>query len=486
MNSLRCSALRSGALSLSLALSQMLILAPSMVQAAEDSVRLAGQLVFTTNASSGGMTPDQRAAAIQRNLDNALVAANDRTPNSVNIVYVKGVPVITLGGYQVVTVSGADAKDAATTPAVLAQRWANALRGSLKDQASVSSYVAQLNGVGGGAGIPQTDNGAPPGATAYNPPPGGGADASQGGPDQFGRNTPPPGGMPPGGPGYGGGSYQGNAYGGQAGGGAYQGSAYGNGGYPPPGAGYPPPGAGYPPPGEGYPPPGYAGGGYPMQRGRLVYAPSGLVLPVSLKTSISTQAASPGDLIEASLNDAVATDSASIPPGSVLIGQVGAAKAGGFLGRSGMLEVKFNRLRTPDGQEVPITSHIVGGIGKYTLKGGDTAEGETWKNKVGQAALRGAIGAGAGAALGTAVGAIAGAGVRRPWFQGGGTFAGNGAGTGAWSGAAIGGGVGVADSLLLRKGKDVTIKSGTPMQIQLDSPITVAAGGSPPPTSYGY
>jgi len=64
------------------------------------------------------------------------------------------------------------------------------------------------------------------------------------------------------------------------------------------------------------------------------------------------------------------------------------------------------------------------------------------------------------AALGTAVGAIAGGG--------------SGAGKGAWSGAAIGAGLGVADSLILRKGKDVTIPSGTALQLQLDSPVAIS------------
>jgi hypothetical protein len=89
-------------------------------------------------------------------------------------------------------------------------------------------------------------------------------------------------------------------------------------------------------------------------------------------------------------------------------------------------------------------------------------------NKVGSVAFRGLIGAGGGAALGTAVGAIAGGGY--------------GAGRGAWSGTAIGGGLGVADSLLLRKGAEVKIPSGTSLQIALDAPVSVsgavpAAGG---------
>jgi hypothetical protein len=460
MNSFRTSAGSRTALTVAIALSQLLFLAPNAVQAADDSVRLAGQVVFSTKSASGGISADQRAETIQRNLDNALVASQDRGPSSVNIVYVKGVPVITLGGYQVVTVSAQDAKDAGTTPAILAQRWADSLRGSLRDQASVGSYVAQLSG-GYSASAPavaQAPQTAPSNygqqQPSYGGPQGGDPNAGGGGgyAPQGGGYGAPGGGGGYGGPG--GGQYQGAAnydqFGRQTGPGGqpYQGGAYGGGG-------------GYPPQGGGY------NQGYGVQRGRVVYAPAGLVMPVALKTSISTQAASPGDLIEAALTDNVNLGDSSIPPGTTLVGQVVNAKGGGFLGRAGMLEVKFNRMRTPDGQEVPISAHIVGGIGKYTMgSDGDTIHGETWKNKVGQTALRGAIGAGSGAALGTAIGAIAGR-------------SGRATGRGAWSGTAIGGGLGVADALILRKGKDVTIRSGTNMQVQLDAPVSVAGGGSP-------
>ena len=113
-----------------------------------------------------------------------------------------------------------------------------------------------------------------------------------------------------------------------------------------------------------------------------------------------------------------------------------------------------------------MTAHIVGGVGKYTDVGSDQSDsfrGETWKTKAGQAAIRGAVGAGAGAALGTAIGAIASRGRSR------------GVGRGAWSGAAIGGGLGVAQSVLLRKGKNVLISSGQQMQLQLDAPMSVVS-----------
>ena len=66
------------------------------------------------------------------------------------VVYAKGMPVVTVGGYQVATVDTATAKAANTSPALLAKQWADSLRASMQDQASVESYVAQLSGAAGG------------------------------------------------------------------------------------------------------------------------------------------------------------------------------------------------------------------------------------------------------------------------------------------------------------------------------------------------
>jgi len=210
------------------------------------------------------------------------------------------------------------------------------------------------------------------------------------------------------------------------------------------------------------------GGG--LRQGRISYAPAGLVIPITLSTGIATQVARAGDLIQATISQQVVLGDSTIPAGSTIIGTITDASAGRMLGRTGSLDIKFNRLRTPDGTETPITAHLIGGIGKYKGTGTDETviKGENWKNKAVQAGLRGAIGAGTGAALGTAVGAIAGGG--------------RGVGRGAWSGTAIGGTVGVADSLFLRKGRDVTIPAGTAMQLQLDAPVSIA--GAAPANPY--
>lgn len=441
-------------LALSLGQSLSLPLMPAI--AADGAIRISGQTVFENKVAAGGMSVEQRAETIQKNLDNALVAAKDRSASAVSIVYVKGIPVITLSGYQVCTVDADNARVAGTTPAVLAQRWADSLKKALGDQSSVNSYVAQLTGAYQSSSAPNTAP--PPDQTAYNPPP------------QTQSYTPPPQQQQPqyGAPpqqGYGGG-YNNNVQPVQYGGYANDqfGRSTGGGGYGgPPQQGYGgPQQGGY----GGYPPQGAQGG---AMRGRVAYAPAGLVMSATLNTSIATQAAQPGDLIQATIGQSVLLGDAQIPPGSVLVGTVTEAKKGGFLGRAGTLGVKFNRLRTPDGVETPITAHIEGGVGKYDDKNGnDTFRGETWKTKLGQGAIRGGIGAGAGAALGTAVGAIAGGG--------------RGAGRGAWSGTAIGAGVGVVDSLVLRKGKDVVIPSGQQIQIQLDAPVSISVGGPAPYT----
>ncbi len=416
-----------------LLMSQSIYLTPLPVLA-DSSVRLAGQTMFALPATAGGVSADKRAETVQNNLDNALVAAKDRGPSSVNITYVKGLPVITLSGYQIVTVDGASAKAAGSSPAVLAQKWADAIRGQLADQASVSSYIAQLTG--------SYASSAPPISQAPQQAP-----MQQQMPQQQEDGARPV-------------NYQGQVgYQNMNGPGSAQYGGYNNNQQPYNG--------------------GVGGGGYGGQmRGHVAYAPAGLTMGISLQTSISTQVAKAGDLIQAQIAQTMYLGDATIPAGSIVSGTITDVEAGRRLSRSGELGIKFNRLRTPDGIETPITAHLIGGIGKYTDKGSDTSDtvrGEGWKAKVGQTAIRGGVGAGAGAALGTALGAIAGR-------------SGTAVGRGAWGGAAIGGGVGAA-SMLMRKGRDVIIPSGTQMQLQLDAPASIAGGGMGGPgqiaTPYG-
>lgn len=214
-------------------------------------------------------------------------------------------------------------------------------------------------------------------------------------------------------------------------------------------------------------PGGYGGspyGPYNYQAPRSAYAPAGLVIPVTLSNSISTQVAKDGDFVQASVGQNVSLGNLGyIPSGTIIQGQIEDAKAGRMMERSGSLNIAFNTMRLPNGTDIPIQAHVLGNIGKYSQTSSGDYRGEGWGTKLGNFALRTAIGAGGGALFGTAIGAIASHG--------------HDIGTGAWSGTAIGGGLGIADDLFLRRGRDVLIHAGTQMQIQLDQPIQIPISG---------
>jgi hypothetical protein len=206
-------------------------------------------------------------------------------------------------------------------------------------------------------------------------------------------------------------------------------------------------------------------------RPRVAYAPSGLVIPVMLATSISTQVARVGDYVQANLSQNVPLRGLSyIPAGSALVGEVTTAEGGRLFNRSGALAIKFDQLRLPDGRSIGIQAHVLGNIAHYEQKDGEY-RGEGWGAKLGGFALRAAIGAGGGAVLGTAIGAIASHGA--------------GIGTGAWAGTAIGGGIGAIDDLIARRGRNVLIHAGTPMQVQLDQPIMIPQEQGQPAVATG-
>jgi hypothetical protein len=323
-----------------------------------DPVRVAGQQAFDVGGTG-------RAAAVQKNIDNALVASKNHTEGSVGVVYVKGQPVLTLGGFYVTTVDAAAAKTAHTTPALLAQKWASGLKSTMKSSAAVDQYVNQLTGssnVTASAGTTTT-----------------------------------------------------------------------------------------------------TAGSYPYyKQGRIVYIPAGMTIPVALKTALSSGTAKAGDPIEGQIAETVNLGDAMIPAGSIITGKVTEATAG-QRAHAGLLGMKFDTLRTPDGQTVPITAHIEGSVGNYQELGtsSNTLQGESTHDKVKQALIRGAIGAGGGAVLGTAIGAIASHGYNT--------------GSGTMTGTVLGGALGVADALLLRKGNDVTVGSGQTFKLLLDAPASLAA-----------
>ncbi len=197
--------------------------------------------------------------------------------------------------------------------------------------------------------------------------------------------------------------------------------------------------------------------GLPPLQGRVVTAPAGTFMTATVQTPLTSEYARPGDRFNATLGTAITSGgSIVLPAGSRLEGQVVSAKKARRGGRNGTLDVRFTTAIAPNGQRIPISARIQTDDGTGILKGGST------KGTLGKAALRTGGGAAAGAALGTAMGAVSGGRVGR----------------GAIYGTAIGGGLGAiyAGS---KKGKNAVIPAGQPINIVLDTPVTVtpSAGG---------
>ncbi len=197
--------------------------------------------------------------------------------------------------------------------------------------------------------------------------------------------------------------------------------------------------------------------GLPPLQGRVVTAPAGTFMTATVQSPLSSEYARPGDRFNATLGSAITAGGAIvIPAGSQLEGQVVSAKRARRSGRNGSLDIRFTTALLPNGQRIPISARIQTQDGTGIIKGGST------KGTLGKAALRTGGGAAAGAALGTAMGAVSGGKVGR----------------GAIYGTAIGGGLG-AIYAGAKKGKQAVIPAGQPLNIVLDTPVTVtpSAGG---------
>lgn len=109
-------------------------------------VRFVGEDVFAIRTPAGLFSAEERRLIVERNLNNALKASVDRSPDAVQVEIVNHLPVIRLGGKHVVTIDHLMAADYGTTKLELADRFATNLRRVLLDQGRVFTYVSQLDG----------------------------------------------------------------------------------------------------------------------------------------------------------------------------------------------------------------------------------------------------------------------------------------------------------------------------------------------------
>ncbi len=129
-----------------LAMSVMPIaLAADAIVAKTAVVSLCGKL-FEIDANAAGMSAEERARIVQKNLDNALINAKNRTPAAVKVEISNRNPIVTLDGFHIVTADGNSAARHQTTQMALAQKWADSIAFCLADASAINNYLSMLTG----------------------------------------------------------------------------------------------------------------------------------------------------------------------------------------------------------------------------------------------------------------------------------------------------------------------------------------------------
>ncbi|MBS1808861.1 MAG: hypothetical protein JST84_11760 [Acidobacteria bacterium] len=186
--------------------------------------------------------------------------------------------------------------------------------------------------------------------------------------------------------------------------------------------------------------------------------PRGYVLILRMESPLNSDTARPSDRFVARIDEAITDEAGSmiLPANLIVIGHVARVEPAQMGRRSGVIEVDFDRLVMPDGRELPL---------KAMLTSADPAERKKLKIdeegviEGGSQIKRNTVFIGGGAAAGAVVGAIAG---------------------GAALGAGIGAAVGVA-AVLLAKGKEAVVNSGTLIGIELIESLDLSQRGVIPP-----
>jgi len=102
--------------------------------------------LFDIDSNAAGMTAEERAVKVQSNLDNALIAALNRTPAAVQVQYKNNNPIVTLDNYMIVTADGNSASRSNMTQLQLAEKWAKSIRMCLANTGEMDKYLAMLTG----------------------------------------------------------------------------------------------------------------------------------------------------------------------------------------------------------------------------------------------------------------------------------------------------------------------------------------------------
>ena len=177
--------------------------------------------------------------------------------------------------------------------------------------------------------------------------------------------------------------------------------------------------------------------------------PVDTVLSVQMNGTLSSRTARVGDKFVATITVPVYVNGRTvIPAGTVVEGRVTQVTPAKRMSRSGTIAIDFDNLVFPNGAVVPLVGNLTSDDPETRRRIDDESRvsGERGKNP--------AVFIGGGGAIGAVLGGIAGGG------------------KGAVVGGAVGAGVGIA-GILLTKGEEAQVPSGTPFGIQLKQALII-------------
>lgn len=182
--------------------------------------------------------------------------------------------------------------------------------------------------------------------------------------------------------------------------------------------------------------------------------PPGTRIPMSLINSVSTRSAAPGDRVYLETTFPIFVDGKIvIPPGSYVLGTITTTKRPGRVKGKGEMHLRFDSITLPNGVTRDFRARVGGLDGglregldrdEGTVKG-DSNKGSDTMTAVGTTVTGGQVGALGGLAAGSV---------------------GRGAGVGLAAGAAAG-----LATVLLTRGPDVVLPSGTNLELVTDRPL---------------
>ncbi|HTG17984.1 MAG TPA: peptidoglycan-binding domain-containing protein, partial [Blastocatellia bacterium] len=186
------------------------------------------------------------------------------------------------------------------------------------------------------------------------------------------------------------------------------------------------------------------------QSGRSATVPEDSVIAVRMDATLTSRTAHVGDKFTATVTVPVYVDGATvIPAGSLIEGRITQVTPAKRMSRSGSIAVEFGDLLLPNGARVGLVGILTSDDPRTRRRIDDegrvSAEGSERK----------VVFIGGGGALGAILGGIAGGG------------------KGAAIGGVFGAGAGVA-AVLLQKGDEAIVPSGTPFGVQLKQPLTIS------------